>query len=97
MWLWRIFSHVTLDKSIVVVYNSLHDINRTTQANTIHTRMGENGVCCNCSSTTTTNTISHLMTYILPTLIVTLATIGLLSNFLFIFFMDDLEEANESI
>ena len=34
---------------------------------------------------------------ILSTLIVTLATIGLLSNFLFIFFMDDLKAANESI
>ena len=37
------------------------------------------------------------MTYILPTLIVTLAAIGLLSNFLFIFFMDDLEEANNGL
>ena len=37
------------------------------------------------------------MTYILPTLLVTLATIGLLSNFLFIFFMDSLEEANNGL
>ena len=59
--------------------------------------MGENDICCNCSSTTTTNTISHTMTYILPTLIVTLATIGLLSNFLFIFFMGSLDEANNGL
>ena len=37
------------------------------------------------------------MTYIIPTLIVTLGLIGLLSNFLFIFFMDSLEEANNGL
>ena len=73
------------------------DNNRTKTANTLHTRMGENDICCYCSSFTTTNTISHTMTYILPTIIVTLAAIGLLSNFLFIFFMDSLEEANNGL
>ena len=34
---------------------------------------------------------------ILAHTIITLALIGLLSNFLFIFMMDDLAEANESI
>ena len=37
------------------------------------------------------------MTYILPTIIVTLAAIGLLSNFLFIFFMDENDKLNEDI
>ena len=96
--MWGVFFDVkALDKLPALVYNSLHDNNRTTQANTIHTRMGENDIGCYCSSTTTTNTISHTMTYILPTLLVTLATIGLLSNFLFIFFMDSLEEANNGL
>jgi len=59
--------------------------------------MGKNDICCYCSITTTYNTIQYTMTYILPTLIVTLAAIGLLSNFVFIFFMDDLEEANNGL
>jgi len=48
-------------------------------------------------TTTTNNTIQYTMTYILPTIIVTLAAIGLLSNFLFIFMMDSLEEANNGL
>ena len=60
--------------------------------------MGENGVCCYCLTSTTTNTISHTMTYtILAYTIVIIAAIGLLSNFLFIFFMDENDKLNEDI
>jgi len=60
--------------------------------------MGENGVCCYCLITTTNNTISHTMTLtIIAYAIVIIAAIGLLSNFLFIFFMDENDKLNEDI
>ena len=91
-----LFVEVSEKKKIIMdwLWNDNH---WTKTANTISSWMDSYCVCCYCSSTTTTHTISHSMTYILPTIIVTLAAIGLLSNFFFIFFMGSLDEANNGL
>ena len=60
--------------------------------------MGSYCVYYDCLTSTTTNTIQYTMTLtILAYAIVIIAAIGLLSNFLFIFFMDENDKLNEDI